>query len=211
MKTNDPEPWQTVEYLVEKVIQGYGFATIPRRKYNQNMGNEIAPMLESKNVKTVLPDITATGGGKTWEIEVKSKNQYVEYRKKDFEPQHGIDRPNWHDYITIKEETGHDVYLFIFEQDSGKLIRQNIESLVVDHEHSSGGSGGEPMVYFDRSLFDEVPIPRSIHNKITEMVPKDGSFDYQVTLSPREDAEKFDLFKEGRVKDNNQSGLGKFV
>lgn len=201
------ERWELAEYLSEKVIQWYGWATIPRRKFNDNWGGELAPMLESENEKTVLPDITAVGDGRMELVEVKSKSDWVPHRKSGGEPQHGIDTPNWNDYNTIQVDTGHRVWLFIHEQKEGLLLRQSIDELTVDHQHPNGGADGGPMTYFNRELFDRVPVTEEMLDWIQNQHPTQEDFGVQLSLSGEAEAERFYLFPDGEEDDPNQSKL----
>jgi hypothetical protein len=73
-----------------------------------------APKAISAIKNLVLPDIMRSKGGATrWgEIKFKDSPSYFRARK---EYRHGIDLPNWNDYLQVEKETGISGDLFILE------------------------------------------------------------------------------------------------
>lgn len=193
--------WKLTEELVENVIQYYGWGTIPRRKFNTDGGNSVAPMLEKKDELSVLPDIEAMKEGRIEWVEVKMKSCFDLHRKSQKE-QHGVDRSNWKDYEKMQRESGHNVWLFIYEKCTGVLLRQKLDKIFIHHEWTDGGANGEHMVYFNRELFDSVPIKK-------EMIPdKFGTQDLLPLPELDESIKLFKLFSENNFRD--QSGLRDF-
>lgn len=196
-----PPEAKNAEKMVEEIIKAYGWGVIPRRKFNRDEGESVAPMLESENSKEVLPDIEAKKAGRSELVEVKLKTEPTYYRKQQ-EEQHGIDADNWEDYSTIQAEFGDRVWLFIVEKNTGLILRQCLDDLVVDHRHHNGGADGEAMVYFPRRLFSKVPVNSKMFN--------DDIFVWQdsiLTLTTEELTEQFTLFPNGPEEDDNQTGL----
>lgn len=196
-----PEDAENAEEMIEQLIKAYGWGIIPRRKFNRDEGESVAPMLESKNSKEVLPDIEAKKGGRSELVEVKLKTKPTYYVKKQ-EYQHGIDEDNWKDYTIIQSEYGDRVWLFIVEKNTGLVLRQSLDDLVVDHRHPSGGANGEAMVYFSRRLFTKVPVNSRMF---------DGDVyigqDSILSLTSEDLVEDFSLFPDGAEEDDMQTGL----
>lgn len=122
-----------------------------------------APMLERKHERTVLPDILASRGGDSRFIEVKTKSKPVPRRKENGTLQHGVDSPNWKAYCDTQRETGLPVWLFVYENDSGTLLRARLNDLEIHHiadNETTIEIHGNPMVYWNRDNFEAITVKR---------------------------------------------------
>jgi len=204
----DKPPWECFEELLEELLQSRGWQILPSRKYNTDNGESVAPMLDGERGKTILPDIYAMKDGrKTW-VEAKYKDNGAVYITKDGEYQHGVDMPNWEHYCRIRDETKDEVWLFIYEADTGTIKRQKVSDLSVvgsythdDYDSPSAKYDG-PMVFFSRGQFETVPVPE--HNSLTSFF---GQSSLNVGLGDSYEVLPSD---DDSGNDDGQMGLGSF-
>lgn len=147
---------QKGERLVEVFIQRCDWMTMPARKFT----GEGAPTLQRLHEHTVLPDVLAVHDGTSRFVEVKTKTVPFEMRKTG-EVFHGIGFKSWQAYRDAKRETGLDVWLFIYEIESGTLLRAEIDDLgQIDDMVLEGDAGyddyGEEMAFWHRDKFEGV-------------------------------------------------------
>ena len=144
------------ERLVEAFTQWCGWSTMPARRYN----GEGAPTLQRLHEHTVLPDILAVKDGKSRFVEVKTKRDGPSFYRKTQKEQHGVDWANWKAYCDTQRETGLDVWLFVYEPNSGTLLRAAIDDLEMDHRLLEDDPGynayGSEMIFWDRDNFESV-------------------------------------------------------
>lgn len=191
------------ERLVEEFLQRCLWATIPKRKY----AGEGAPMLEGTDVQTILPDIEAVKDGETRYVEVKTKSTYHVQRNKDNEKRHGIGFRSWRHYCDIQRDTGNEVWLFIYEVDTGTLCCASLDKLsdaivkLIQYGDSGYEAYGEEMIIWPRAAFRQINAELSGaeyffgQRKLPDPddIPDDGAF--------------------GELQDDNsdQPGLDEFV
>lgn len=96
------------EHEVARVLIEMGVSVLPLYQFNNNH----APYLLTKNHKITLPDLACFKDGKSFFVEVKTKNQWISYKGR---VETGIDKRLFNQYDKINEATGADVFL-IFNQ-----------------------------------------------------------------------------------------------
>lgn len=144
------------ERLVEEVLQSEGWNIIADREFKSGH----APVFKSDDGRTVRPDISASKDGETCYLEVKTKPQGKHYQRNQNEHQHGIGEAKWDDYVAVKEDTGLDVWLTIFEPPTGMLLCAEVGALDGRDSRTlrDGDSGrenySEDMIFFNVLLFE---------------------------------------------------------
>lgn len=200
-----------VEELVEGLIKQSGWLQLPTRKFSDDHGHEVAPMLEGDNRKRIMPDFYVSHNGESAWIESKGKEGAL-WVTKNARYEHGIDKPNWRHYHKVKDATGIDVWIFVYEEDTGLLLRQEIDELDVVGTYEKDEYGPDskydgPMVFFDKLDFDVVKLRR-------EHVPSvffgQDRFDIETHSDWRDD---FELLPsdDDEDADENQSGLDEYL
>jgi hypothetical protein len=81
-----------------------------------------APMLEGPFTGYRLPDLDVMGNGDSFWIEAKYKTKITRYRNNGGELQHGIDWPNWCDYLKVCEISGRRGFLILGEGETAEII-----------------------------------------------------------------------------------------
>lgn len=145
------------EQLVEELIKQNGWKVLPSRLY----AREGAPCLESLDERYVLPDLwVADGYGKEQRfVEIKTKDKPVHYYIKD-QLRHGFEAYLYDQYRAVQRETGCKVWIFVYEESSGELLRKPLEDLHVVQREDEGDARlfDAPAVLFLRDNFDPVEL-----------------------------------------------------
>lgn len=161
----DPED---IEEFVEAVIKGYGWSITSPRAIRKGG----APMIEGPGGDNIrVPDTEATHSGRKVYVETKGKGSASLHRKTG-DPTHGIDTVAWDDYKRANRISGQRVYIFVYEEDKGMLLRRCIGCLHTHHTHPNGGGDGEAMTYFDRDELERVPLRQTWVTKIKGVSPQ---------------------------------------
>lgn len=145
------------EQLVEEALQSKGWNVTG----NWQFSDDGAPAFIGANDAVARPDITAYKDGECRRIEVKTKRDGAEYIHIHGEYEHCIDRRLWDGYVSIKEGTGEDVWIFIYEPPTGDLLIAEVDDLKNRHspvinEEAVINIYGELQIFFKRDLFTEV-------------------------------------------------------
>lgn len=114
-------------------LQERGWFVIPSYDYSGADGDK-APRLQGLKEGFAVPDLdVARDGCRRW-VEVKSKGRANEWRKAEpwgrpNVPEHGIDYRNYEHYLEVKRQTGDEVWIAIYEEDTGILLAAEVEAL----------------------------------------------------------------------------------
>lgn len=145
------------EELIEQLIIEQGWSVLPARMF----GGDGAPMLETNDYDgLILPDLWAADGDRSPKfIEVKTKSSPIEYRIKN-EIRHGFESYQFDHYKRVQECTGCEVWVLLYEEDSGELLQQSLDTLdrnIVQREDAGTAKVFDsPGVFFLRSVFEKV-------------------------------------------------------
>jgi hypothetical protein len=112
-----------------------------------------APMLDGPFAGYRLPDFTLMKEGDAFWVEAKYKSDVTKYGKNNGEPQHGIDWPNWIDYIKISKISGQRGYLVLGEGYNGTIIYAPFKTLAATARHYQGERFPFDMAFWSRSVF----------------------------------------------------------
>ena len=124
---------RAAEQRVALWLQERGWYVIPSYDYSGTDGNK-APRLQGLNVGHAVPDLdVASGGTRRW-VEVKAKDRANVWRSpmqwgRPNVPEHGVDHGNDLDYLEVKRITGDEVWIAIYEEDTGSLRAAEIDAL----------------------------------------------------------------------------------
>lgn len=123
---------RAAEQLVAGWLQERGWFVIPSYDYSGDDGNK-APRLQGLKAGHAVPDLdTARDGCRRW-IEVKSKGRanprHDSYWGRPEVLEHGIDLGNYLDYLEVKRITGDEVWIAIYEENTGCLLGAEIGTL----------------------------------------------------------------------------------
>jgi Holliday junction resolvase len=144
------------EQNVGVFLKRNGWAVLPAHECNP--GN--AALLQGADDSFVLPDLLSFNSRqRIWaESKVKEKSQL--YRKRN-EYRHCIDEYNYKEYLAVQSLTGIPVWVFIYEEDTQKLIRAPLNWVPVVQRLSPEESDfkfDEPIVLFRRNDFIDTGV-----------------------------------------------------
>lgn len=144
------------EKQVKQLLIDHGWTV---NDVNQPLG-EGAPLLEGPEGKRRLPDLRASKGYgvKGRYVEVKAKTNGARRFGIADEYRHGIEQPQYDDYCLVEEETGTDLWLFIYEGDTGDLLRGKLGGLEVVQRTMKLWRDAGGAVLFRRGDFGVVPV-----------------------------------------------------
>lgn len=153
------------ERLVENLIETSGWLQLGTRKFTNDYGDEVAPMLEGDERMRIMPDFYVCRNGRSVWIEVKAKSDGAVWITKNNRYEHGIDKPNWEHYRKVSDATGAEVWLFIYELDTGLLLQESVERLDVVGDYIKDTYGPNtkydgPMVFFRKKDFKPLNLTR---------------------------------------------------
>ena len=121
------------EQQVARWLQERGWYVIPSYDYSGEDG-EKAPRLQGIKAGHAVPDLdTAKSGKRVW-LEVKAKASANVWRSaqpwgEPNTPEHGINYSNYLGYREVKRITGDEVWIAVYEQDTGALLVAEIDAL----------------------------------------------------------------------------------
>lgn len=145
---------RAAEQRVARWLQERDWFVIPSYDYAGEDGNK-APRLQGLTAGHAVPDLDVARDGKRKWVEVKSKAQANVWRKE--EPwgspntrEHGVDYGNYLDYLRVKRITGDEVWIAIYEEDTGQLLAAEIDTL---GEPRIGGWLGRQIANWPRARF----------------------------------------------------------
>jgi hypothetical protein len=120
------------EQRVARWLQERGWFVIPSYDYSGEDGQK-APRLQGLKAGHAVPDLDVARDGKRKWIEVKAKGR-ANVRRDSYWggpniPEHGVEMPNYRDYLEVKRITGDEVWIAIYEEDTGLLLVAEIDAL----------------------------------------------------------------------------------
>jgi len=121
------ERGRRAEVAVSEWLQGRGCAVIPSYDYAGSSDNK-APRIQSGKDHYVIPDLDVSHGGKRFWVEVKY-NLHAAFNRKMGKYVHGIKRRHFVHYMAVEEVTGCKVWLFIYEEETERLLTASLHSL----------------------------------------------------------------------------------
>lgn len=149
------------EQLVLNLFESHNYYTTGTQ--SENLFPDGAPLLSSQSDKLRVPDFHALGHGDSFWIEVKQKAEVIETIVRS-QKEHGIDSPNYSDYKQIADISGVPVWVFIFEEPTGKLLAGRVNRLSeldpIDATRCRQDYGNI-MTYIPRHEFEQVRITDS--------------------------------------------------
>ena len=141
------------ERLVAALLQSRGWFILPAYDYSGEGGNT-APRLQGELAGYVAPDILAARNGKCIWVEVKTK-EHADYTRVTDRMEHGFSLRHLEAYRGIQEITGIPVWLAIYEEDTGDIRMERIDSLpeprITDMKKGALNEG--KMAYFAQAAF----------------------------------------------------------
>jgi hypothetical protein len=145
------------ELKVVEMLQKRGWFVIPSYDYSGDDGNK-APKLQGLCKNLVIPDLDISKNGSRKWAEVKTKNAAT-YTRITNRYEHGIPLRHFEHYRDVEQITGCEVWLFIFELDTGQVLFQKLCELEKSKRIYDGGKmswGG--MIFFQRDKFKKFDI-----------------------------------------------------
>lgn len=165
MSNNDRDGVEA-EKLVKNTLQVEGWRCLPAK--HQRISTDSAEIIEGDRDAVRNPDIFAIRNGEAIFAEVKQFASAVKTRARN-QYEHGIRRPKFEDYKTVADESGIPLWIFIFEEQRGKLLASHISKLSeldpID-ERRCEQEYGQPVTYFPRTELNKIGVG-------PEHVPKD--------------------------------------
>jgi len=177
MNNNDRDGVEA-EKLVKNTLQVEGWRCLPAK--HQRVDTDSAEIIEGDGDAVRNPDIFAIRKGEAIFAEVKQFGSPVKTRARN-QYEHGIRRPKFKDYKTVTEDSGIPLWIFIFEEQRGKLLASHISKLSeldpID-ERRCKQVYGQLVTYFPRTQLNKISVG-------SDHVPKD--FPIAVDLNVGED------------------------
>jgi hypothetical protein len=112
-----------------------------------------APVMTGPYAGYRLPDFTLLANGSSYWNEVKYKSRQAYYGLEQ-EHRHGIDLPNWRDYLVIEKLSGNAGFLIIGEGSTGRILIASFNKLVAcGQRHRSSAQFPEGMMFWSVGVF----------------------------------------------------------
>lgn len=143
---------RTGERLVAELLQQRGWFVLPSYDYSGDDGNK-APRLQGLEIAYVVPDLDVCKNGvRRWvEVKTKWKADYTRITRRD---EHGFDLLHYHHYRAVRDKTGCEVWICVYEESTRLALIQNLSVLERPDNgrisRSAFGKGGG-MFFFARS------------------------------------------------------------
>lgn len=146
------------EIIVADWLKSRGWYVIPSYDYSGEDGNK-APKMEGALAAYVLPDLDVAKSGKRAWAEVKTKAGPTLHRNTNTLV-HGINLRLFRAYKKVEAITGCEVHLFVYEEDSLKILFRPLGQETDGRVYDGGKMGRGGMIFWPRSSFKlvaEVP------------------------------------------------------
>ncbi len=141
---------RNAEKHIAQLLQQAGWYVLPSYDYSGEDNNK-APRLQGLTRSLVIPDLDICQEGRRCWAEVKSKTKAT-WTRINQQWEHGIPRRHYDSYLEVQRLTGCKVWLFIYEEDTGDVLGQELDSLTprfyAGEKMSPGG-----MVFFRKNQF----------------------------------------------------------
>lgn len=142
------------EEVVAQLLMENGWHIIPSYDFTGDDANK-APRLKGKGSHFAIPDLDISRDGERLWAEVKTKEKPDWYRKGQAWV-HGMSLRLWNGYKRVQEITGTPVWIYVYEEESGWVIRQLLDRLAIGaREYIGTKMGQDGMVFFERDSFRE--------------------------------------------------------
>lgn len=165
MNNNDRDGVEA-EKLVKNTLQVEGWRCLPAK--HQRVDTDSAEIIEGDGDAIRNPDIFAIRNGEAIFAEVKQFGSAVKTRARN-QYEHGIRRAKFEDYKTVADDSGIPLWIFIFEEQRGKLLASHISKLSeldpIDPRRCKQVYG-QLVTYFPRTELNKIGVG-------SEHVPKD--------------------------------------
>ena len=119
------------ELRVERLLQERGWYVVRAYDYTGQAAQEKAPRMFGPDGQTlILPDLDVSQGGTRRWVEIKAKAS-ASFTRMTQQWEHGIPLRHYQSYLSVQEESGTSVWLFVCEQDSQDVLIQKLDDLPV--------------------------------------------------------------------------------
>lgn len=150
------------ERLVAELLRRRGWYVIPSYDYSGEDGNK-SPKLEGLKEGYPVPDLdVARSGARLW-VEVKTKKTPT-YTRITGRLEHGIPLRLYRSYKRVQEITGCEVWLFIYEEETGDVLCGKLDALDgVKRIYEGDKMDQSGMVFWPRDafrVFEQLPQGR---------------------------------------------------
>ena len=143
---------RTGERLVAELLQSRGWFVIPSYDYSGEDGDK-PPRLQGLREAFPVPDLDIARDGQRRWAEVKTKAAAT-YTRLTGRLEHGIPKRHYWAYKRVQEITGCEVWLFIYEEQTGDVLCARLDDLEsVKREYNGQKMSRGGMVFFPRSTF----------------------------------------------------------
>ena len=119
--------------------------------YSGDEGSK-APLLEGLGESYVLPDLFICQAGQSYWLESKAKAK-ADYTRITKRLEHGFELRLYGDYVAVQRESGIQVVVCVYEENTRKFLFAPLRRLGSDYRVYDGKKVKEPMIYFPRSTF----------------------------------------------------------
>src|SRR5690606_14799396 len=140
------------ERLVAELLQSRGWYVIPSYDYSGEDGDK-PPRLQGLSEAFPVPDLDIARDGQRRWAEVKTKAAAT-YTRLTGRLEHGIPKRHYWAYRRVQEITGCEVWLFIYEEQTGDVLCARLDDLdSVKREYNGPKMSRGGMVFSPRSTF----------------------------------------------------------
>lgn len=139
------------ERLIGDLLRERDWYVIP--SYDYSGEDDKAPRLQGLKECLVIPDLDICKSGTRRWAEVKTKKEAT-FTRRTQRYEHGFPLRHYHDYLRVQQETGTEVWLFIYEESTGDVLYAKLDDLAKVMRPYKGNKmnyGG--MAYFPRDAF----------------------------------------------------------
>jgi Holliday junction resolvase-like predicted endonuclease len=144
------------EAIVAEFLKQQGLGVVPVHQCNPDG----AAVMRLQDDFFVLPDWLVFSSTEPVWVEVKTKQSAREFRKEN-ELRHCINEYHYDQYLEVERLSGFDVWLFIYEEDSGKILRAPLNWLLPAQflrASQSSGAFQSDVVFFRRNEFIDAGV-----------------------------------------------------
>lgn len=144
------------EAIVAEFLKQQGLEVVPAHECNPDG----AAVMRSQDDFFVLPDLLVFSNTEPVWVEVKTKESAIEFRQKS-ELRHCINEHHYDQYLKVEHLSSFDVWLFVYEEDSGKILRAPLNWLPPAQFLSASQSSGayeSDVVFFRRNDFIDAGV-----------------------------------------------------
>ena len=140
------------ERRVAQLLKERGWYVIPSYDYSGEDGDK-APKLDGLRDGFPVPDLDIAKDGERRWVEVKTKAA-ASYTRVTGRLEHGIPKRHHWAYKRVQEITGCEVWLFIYEEQTGDVLCARLDDLdAVKREYDGPKMSRGGMVFFPRDAF----------------------------------------------------------